>query len=84
MLNDVPVCKISTRKLELCYRTLQNFFQNHSQSHSMPTGWAKNGTVLFNCLHVVALLLLLTSVSRHLHTVLLTFLNKNVEKIKKR
>jgi len=26
----------------------------------MPTGWAKNGTVLFNSLNVVPLLLLLT------------------------
>ena len=29
-------------------------------SHSMPTGWAKNETVLFNCLNVVVLLLLFT------------------------
>ena len=50
-------------------------------SHSMPTGWAKNGTVLFNCLNVVALLPLLANVSRHLYTVLSTFfINKNVEK----
>ena len=50
----------------------------------MPTWWAKNGTVLFNCLNIVTLLLLLTSVSHHLHTVLSTFfINKNVEKIKK-
>ena len=66
--------------------TLQNFaeFSPTPFSHSMPTGWAKNGTVLFNCLNVVALLglLLLTSVSRHLYIVLSTFfINKNVEKI---
>jgi len=56
----MPVCKISTRKFGLCHKTLQNFFQNHSHTVFLDAGWAKNGTVLFNCLNVVALLLLLT------------------------
>ena len=55
----------------------------------MPTGWAKNGTVLFNCLNVMTFLLLVTSVSRHLYTVLSTFFYKykpltNKENAKKR
>jgi len=31
-------------KLELCHRTLQNFFQNHSHTVCLHAGWAKNGT----------------------------------------
>jgi len=45
LLNAMPVYKISARKLELCHRTLQNVFPK-AFSHSMSTGWAKNGTVV--------------------------------------
>jgi len=52
-------------KIRTVPQNFAEFFQNHSHTVCLHGGLKRK--VLFSCLNVVALLLLLTSVSRHLH-----------------
>ena len=73
----MPVCKISTRKLELCPMTLQKFFQHQPHTACLQVGQKRNSSVQLSKSRGFV-----TVAHKCFSSFAYVFINKNIEKIK--